>query len=120
MYFLSLNWLNDSFHQGMESMILTSLNFNFTVPSSLRFLDHYIGRLFGGYDLTVAPPSYSQSSNMVVEKHEHRKRMRFLAIYLCHVALQNYQMLKFKYSQVAAAALYLSMNTFRMNWVGVP
>lgn len=101
---------------GMESMVLTSLNFNFTVPSSLRFLDHYIGRLFGGFDLTVAPPSYSQSTNAVVEKHEHRKRMRLLAIYLCHVALQNYQMLKFKYSQVAAAALYLSMNTFRMNW----
>jgi hypothetical protein len=68
----------------MESMILTTLDFNITTPSAYRFLERF--HKFGPLDL---------------------KQIN-LSRYLIELPLIEYRMLKYSPAMVAASALYLT------------
>jgi cyclin B len=68
----------------LEGVMLTSLKFNLTVATTLRFLERYT-RISGGSEEFV-----------------------FLVKYLCELALQHYGMLRFLPSQIASAAVLLA------------
>lgn len=67
----------------MEGKIINSLKFNFTTPSSLRFLERY---------------------GLVNELDE---KMFNMAKYLLELALVDYKMLKYSPSNIACSAIYL-------------
>ena len=75
---------------NMEGRICRALNFNFTVSSSLLYLERY-----------------SKLLNV-------SKKCYFLSRYLIELALIEYQMLKYSYRNIAASALYLACKVMRI------
>ena len=82
----------------MEGDMLSKLNFQLTTPNSLLFLKRFV-KVAGVH----ANP---------------RTKTDLLANYLVELTLQDYKMLKYLPSQIAAAATYLSLKTMGANpWV---
>lgn len=68
----------------MEKVMLNTLRFSLTVPTSLNFLNRFCKAGLGAED----------------------KQAQHLATYLVELALVDYSCLKFSYSMVAAAAVF--------------
>ncbi|KOO29302.1 hypothetical protein Ctob_005047 [Chrysochromulina tobinii] len=79
----------------MEGDMLSKLNFQLTTPNSLLFLKRFV-KVAGVH----ANP---------------RTKTDLLANYLVELTLQDYKMLKYLPSQIAAAATYLSLKTMGAN-----
>lgn len=79
---------------AMESIMLNTLKFNLTVPSALRFSEHFL------------------------ETAHASTKTTFLTHYLMELALQNYKSLKFLPSIIAASACYLALHMINdQKWV---
>jgi len=75
----------------METEILTTLDFNFTLPSSLRFLERY-----------------RKLSNTASDD-----QIFFFAQYLSEISLLDSSLLKYKQSEIAAASLILAAKAIK-------
>jgi hypothetical protein len=73
---------------NMETIMLSALSFNLTVPSAYRFGQRYF-KLFG----------------------ENNEMIRDLLFYLMELTLQDYRFLNYLPSQVAASAIYLALTS---------
>lgn len=76
---------------SMEYKILTTLEFNFLAPSALRFLERF-----------------RKLSNTASDD-----QIFFFAQYLCEISLLDASLLKYKQSEIAAAALALSAKAIK-------
>jgi len=79
---------------NMEKIMLNSLKFNLTVPTHYHFLHRFLK--VAGLAENAEAVSY--------------------ATYLVELALPEYGMLKFRYSQVAAAAVYATMTKYESSY----
>jgi hypothetical protein len=79
---------------NMEKIMLNSLKFNLTVPTHYHFLHRYLK--VAGLAENAEAVSY--------------------ATYLVELALPDYSMLKFRYSQIAASAVYSTMSRFESSY----
>jgi cyclin A len=80
----------------MESKVCKILNFKMTVSTTATFLTRYI--------------QAAQADQRTGTK-EHKKKAPFFARYVSELALQEYNMLEYKPSMIAAAAVSLSRRT---------
>jgi len=86
----------------MESLMLNTLSFNLTVPSSLQF----VGR-------------FAKASGFAKDESKESQKFIGLANYIAELMLQEYFMIKYLPSMVAASATYLAikiMNKDRGVW----
>jgi cyclin B len=77
----------------MEAIMLSTLEFNFTVPSTLRFIERF---------------------NKIANFTDIQK---YCTYYLLQMILQNYKFLGYVPSIVAASAVWIVMNHENMQWV---
>ena len=82
---------------NMEKIMLNSLKFNLTVPTHYHFLHRF---------LKVAGLAGNEEAVNY-------------ASYLVELALPEYSMLRFRYSQVAAAAVYATMSMYEPSYDGM-
>jgi hypothetical protein len=79
----------------MESLMLNTLGFNLTVPSALQFVGRFVKASGNGTD----------------------KEFEMLSTYMAELMLQEYFMIKYLPSMVAASAVYLSLKILgRSGW----
>jgi cyclin A len=85
----------------MESKVCKILNFKMTVSTTTSFLTRY----------TQASKADETLANDTTGTEENKEKATFFAKYVTELALQEYNMLKYKPSMIAAAAVSLSRRT---------
>ena len=85
----------------MESKVCKILNFKMTVSTTTSFLTRY----------TQASKADETLANDTSGTEENKEKATFFAKYVSELALQEYNMLKYKPSMIAAAAVSLSRRT---------